>query len=211
MHNGNGCEKLAQPKQSIGTCSRGSDQNTSPMPPEPPPAPWNDFFVAVNAALQETVEVHCLGAFVATVLYGAPHETSDVDFLPLTEKGHAALLSEVGGKGSPIHITHGVYLHPVGIASLPDAYEERLIEIFPSLYTKLRLFGLDAHDLALSKLDRNSDRDQEDVLHLAQRVPLLPDLLERRYRDEMRPWLPNVERHDLTMRLWLEMIRETAG
>lgn len=76
-------------------------------------------------------------------------------------------------------------------------------------YPKLRLFGLDAYDLALSKLERNSDRDREDVKHLARCVPLSSDLLERRYLDEMRSWLPNAERHDLTMQL--EMIREVAG
>ena len=181
------------------------------MPPEPPPAPWHDFFLAVNATLQELVELHCLGAFVTTLLYGAPRETSDVDFLALTNSRHAALLSEVGGKGSPLHKAHGVYLQPVGVATIPDTYEMRLVEMFPAVYPKLRLFGLDAYDLALSKLERNSDRDQDDVLHLAQWVPLLPDLLEHRYREEMRPYLSNAERHDLTLHLWLEMIREVAG
>lgn len=181
------------------------------MPLEPPPAPWHDFFLAVNAVLLETVELHCLGAFVATLLYGAPRETSDVDFLVPIQKGPGELLSQVAGEGSRLHKAYGVYLHPVGIATIPDAYEARLVEMFPSVYPKLRLFGLDAYDLALSKLERNSDRDQEDVLHLAQSVPLLPDLLEHRYREEMRPYLSNVERHDLTMQLWLEMIREVAG
>jgi hypothetical protein len=181
------------------------------MLPKPPPTPWHDFFLAVNATLQEPVELHCLGAFVATLLYGAPRETSDVDFLVPIQKGHGELLSQVAGEGSRLHKAYGVYLHPVGIATIPDAYEARLLEMFPSVYQKLRLFGLDAYDLALSKLERNSDRDREDVKHLARCVPLSPDLLERRYLDEMRSWLPNAGRHDLTIQLWLEMIREVAG
>jgi len=67
--------------------------------------------------------------------------------------------------------------------------------------------GLEAHDLALSKLERNSARDREDVKFLARSVPLDPALLESRYHAELRPYLANPERHDLTLRLWLEMFR----
>ncbi|MFL6603661.1 MAG: DUF6036 family nucleotidyltransferase [Steroidobacteraceae bacterium] len=38
----------------------------------------------------------------------------------------------------------------------------------PRTLRKLQLFALDPVDLALSKLERNSDRDREDVLRLAQ-------------------------------------------
>jgi hypothetical protein len=42
--------------------------------------------------------------------------------------------------------------------------------MFPdATWTHLRLFALDPVDLALSKLERNSDRDREDVVGLALR------------------------------------------
>ena len=78
--------------------------------------------------------------------------------------------------------------------------------LFDQVYRRLRLFALEAHDLALSKLERNSARDREDVRFLARVVPLDTEELEARYRKELRPYLANTDRHDLTMRLWLEML-----
>jgi hypothetical protein len=66
--------------------------------------------------------------------------------------------------------------------------------------------GLEAHDLALSKSERNSARGREDVKYLARAVPLDPAVLESRYHSELGPYLAAPERHDLTLRLWLEML-----
>ena len=100
-----------------------------------------------------------------------------------------------------------VYVHHVGIVTVPESYEDRLIPIFPDAYRRVRLTGLEAHDLALSKLERNSGRDREDVKFLARTVPLDLRILEDRYRSELRPYLAAAERHDLTMRLWIEMLQ----
>ena len=51
-------------------------------------------------------------------------------------------------------------------------------------------------------------QDREDVKHLATHVPLDPDRLQRRYVKELRYLLPNQEKHDLTLKLWVEMIKE---
>ena len=72
----------------------------------------------------------------------------------------------------------------------------------------LRLFALEAHDLALTKLTRNSDRDRADVEFLATAAPLDPSLLRERYTREVRPYLDRPEREDLTIELWLEIIAE---
>lgn len=37
------------------------------------------------------------------------------------------------------------------------------------------------------------------------------DVLQQRYRDELRPKLGRPEREDLTLRLWIEMIEELRG
>jgi hypothetical protein len=91
--------------------------------------------------------------------------------------------------------------------TVPENYEDRLIPIFPAAYRQLQLAGLEAHDLALSKLERNSGRDREDVKFLARVVPLDPEIPEDRYHSELRQYLVDAERHDLTMRLWLEMLQ----
>ena len=74
----------------------------------------------------------------------------------------------------------------------------------------MRLLGAEAYHLALSKLERNLGRDREDVKHLGRTVPLDADVLEQRYRQELRPYLVNTERHDLTIKLWLEMLAEQS-
>ena len=94
------------------------------------------------------------------------------------------------------------------MATVPENYEERLTEIFPKGFKHLRLFALDPYDLALSKLERNTQRDRDDVKHLARTVPFDLDKLQERYQKEFRPDLGNPEREDLTLRLLIEAIEE---
>jgi hypothetical protein len=49
---------------------------------------------------------------------------------------------------------------------------------------------------------------RDDVKYMASVVPFDLELLEARYREEMRPNLGNPEREDLTLRLWIEVIEE---
>ena len=81
--------------------------------------------------------------------------------------------------------------------------------MFPGAFANVRLFALDPYDLALSKLQRNSDRDMEDVKRRAMTVPFEVTVLEQRYQLDQRPYLTGrVEREDLTLRLWIQMIKE---
>ena len=54
------------------------------MPPEKLLDPWRSFFDEIDAALTQEVVLHCLGGFVAKILYDLPRETADVDVLLLT-------------------------------------------------------------------------------------------------------------------------------
>jgi hypothetical protein len=77
--------------------------------------------------------------------------------------------------------------------------------MFPGRWTHLRLHALEAHDIALSKLERNFDRDRDDVQQLARAGHLSPTILKERYYRELRPNLLGHEApHDLTLQLWLE-------
>lgn len=42
------------------------------MPSNSLPEPWNSFFSEIDAPLSEELELHCLGGFVMTILYGLP-------------------------------------------------------------------------------------------------------------------------------------------
>jgi hypothetical protein len=91
---------------------------------------------------------------------------------------------------------------------VPENYQDRLTEIFPRTLKHLRLLALEPYDLALSKLERNIQRDRDDGKHLAKTVPFDLEVLQERYQKELRWQLGNPEREDLTLRLWIEAIEE---
>jgi hypothetical protein len=139
-----------------------------------------------------------------TQLYGVARTTSDVDFLAVVPNVMSEL-TKIGGKGSDLHRKHKVYLDAVTVATPPENYEDRLVPMFLGGWRRLQLFALEAHDLALSKLERNGERDRDDVHALARAGYLTPEVLKERYYTELRPNLLAHEiRHDLTLQLWLE-------
>jgi hypothetical protein len=176
------------------------------MPHDRPPEPWNSFLAEIDGSFDHPTALHCIGGFAIAMLYGLPRPTADIDCLTAIPAEQIAPLQAVAGRGSVLHKKYGVYLQHVGIAIVPENYTDRLIPIFPAAFDWLLLFGLEAHDLALSKLERNSARDREDLKFLARAVPLDLSVLESRYHSELRPYLANPERHDLTLRLWIEVL-----
>jgi Nucleotidyltransferase of unknown function (DUF6036) len=178
------------------------------MPSKSIPEPWQSFFSDIDASLHEDVELHCLGGFIVTTPYDLARPTADLDVIAITPQNKIESLMSLAGQGSDLHHKHKVYLQLVGVATVPDSYEERLTEIFPGGFKYLRLLALDPYDLALSKLERNTQRDRDDVKHLARTVPFDLDKLQERYQKELRPDLGNPEREDLTLKLWIEVIEE---
>lgn len=168
------------------------------------PSPWDDFLVEVDRQLSQPIELHCLGGFVLTVCYGLPRPTNDVNYVSVAPNHAQALLEAIGGRDSKLAKKHRVYLQYVGWVSLPEDYAERLVEMFAGRFERLRLLALEPYDLALSKLERNSPKDREDVQYLARTVPLDPALLRARYESELRPYLAREKWHDQTLQLWLE-------
>jgi Nucleotidyltransferase of unknown function (DUF6036) len=110
----------------------------------------------------------------------------------------------IAGPNSELAKKYRLCFQRVGVADVPESYVERLVELFPRRFEKLRLFELESHDLALSKLARNWPRDRQDVEYLVKSVPLDPDVLKARY-EELRPIMTgDLNRHDQTLQLWLE-------
>ena len=135
---------------------------------------------------------------------GVARTTSDLDFLGIVPNMRTELM-EVAGRDSPLHKKHKVHLDAVTVTTPAENYEERLVPMFPgAAWRCLQVFALEAHDLALSKLERNYERDRNDVQQLARAGYLKPEILRQRYHSELRPYLVNEARHDLTLQLWLE-------
>ena len=169
---------------------------------EAPPKQWYQFLTELDALLSRSVELHCIGGFVIAACYGFPRPTGDLDYITVRPLEAAVELLQIAGEGSGLHKKHKLYLQHVGVANYPDNYADRLIELYPGLFQNLHLFALDPYDLALSKLERNVEVDRDDVKFLATTVPLDFRILEQRYRDELRPYLVNQEKHDQTLELW---------
>lgn len=168
------------------------------------PDPWRAFLVDVDGQLPHPIEIHCLGGFVAAFYYDLPRPTNDLDFSDVVPRGALATLQEIAGASSPIARKHRVHFQHVGVSSLPGSYSKRLSELFPEGFRHLRLYALDPHDLALSRLTSNSPADRADVAQLATAVPLDAALLRARYRQELRPAIGDPERHDRTLEMWIE-------
>jgi hypothetical protein len=172
-----------------------------------PPEPWHSFLQELDGQLKAPVALHCLGGFVITQQYGIGRATSDIDFLAVVPRLTADDIEGIAGRGSPLHRKYRVYMQYVGVVTPPADYEGRLVRMFPSIsWKRLTLLALETHDLALSKLERNADRDREDFLKLVKAGLLDPEIFRKRYFEELQPYLVgNVDWHDKTLELWMEM------
>ena len=173
-----------------------------------PDEPWAGFLHALDSSLAMETTVHCLGGFAIHALYGLARPTRDVDAAAVAPYDQLPLLVQVAGKGSPLAARSGIYFDFVSVVTLPEDYGGRVTAIYRGCFARLRLMALDPYDIVLSKLERNQRHDREDVRFLAGRVPLDLDALVQRYEEELRPNLGRPDREDLTLRLWIEMIRE---
>jgi len=169
------------------------------------PNPWRTFLQEVDHALPHEIALHCLGGFVAAFYFDLPRPTNDLDYVDIVPTDAMEVLQRIAGLGSALATKHRIYLQHVGVASVPESYAERLTEIPLSSLRRLRLFALDPHELALSKLARNSPIDRDDVAQLAKAVPLDASVLRARYRAELRPIIiGDCDRHDRTLEMWIE-------
>jgi len=171
--------------------------------------PWKSFLHNLDSLLDEETALHCFGGFVVTEIYGSDRETMDIDVVSIVPRQPS--LVDLAGRGSALHKKHRVYMDRVGIATIPENYDERLTEVFVGHFGKLRLLAFDAYDIALAKMERNRELDRVDVMYLAKVVPFDLDVLETRYYEELRPYLGIPEREDLTLKLWMEMIAEARS
>lgn len=172
--------------------------------------PWRTFFEALDQELSARCDLHCFGGFVLTEHYGVARSTIDVDVVDV-RGADIADIAQRAGRGSLLHRRHRAYVDVVTVAEIPDDYESRLIDMAVGGLSHLRLLAFERHDLVLAKLARNTDRDREDVVALAQGPGLDTEVLRSRYQNELRPTLGRPDREDLTLELWIEMIAEISG
>lgn len=187
--------------------------NPSPRAGVEPVEPWRSFLRELDGLLKAPVELRCLGGFVVTQQYGIGRETADIDFLAVIAQSPEDDIESLAGLGSKLHRKYRLYMQYVSVATPPADYAARMTRMFPSSpWKRLNLFALDATDIALSKLERNADRDREDVVRLARAGLIEPGTLKQRYAEELRPYLlSKLPWHDKTLELWIEMAWPTGS
>lgn len=179
--------------------------------PASPPSPWDKFLDELGTLLDEPFDLHCIGGFVAVAAYGLARATNDLDYCSLIPCNRIGELQELAGEGSALAKKYKVHLHYVGVASLPESYEERVSELYPGRFNKIRLFVLDPYDFVLSKLSRNIERDREDVAYVAKKYSLDPMVLRERYTRELRAGIIGpVDQHDQALDFWIEAYFDNA-
>jgi len=113
------------------------------------PEPWLSFLRELDSTVSEEVRLDCMGGFVITMVYGFSRPTGDLDVLEIAPREASRPMLELGMEGGLLHQKYKIYLDHVGVAHVPENYEERLTEIFPKVFKHLRLLALDPYDLAL--------------------------------------------------------------
>ena len=169
-----------------------------------PPEPWHGLLCAVDDQLEEPTSLICLGGFVLVTVYHVPRVTSDIDFISVIPDPQGERLIQLAGPESGLAAKYGVNLQYVTVQECPDSYEDRIEEIFPGVYKHLRLLALEIHDIVLSKLTRNSPKDNRDVEYLGKAGLISAETLRGRYQSELRPYLARTDWHDVTLQLWLD-------
>jgi len=177
------------------------------MPVDSLPSPWKEFLSEIDVSLKESLALHCIGGFAACYFYGLPRTTGDIDYYTAIPANFN--LIEVAGEGSALAEKYKIRLHDVGVTNLPEEYATRLTEMFPGTFKNLRLYAPDPYDFILSKLERNEGKDRDDADHIFKMHHLRSQVLRERYEKELRPYLPNEEKHDATLKMWIEIF-ETA-
>lgn len=153
---------------------------------EPFPEPWHSFLKQIDEDIGSETVFHCFGGFAIASLYGLPRPTEDVDIVSAVVRDRYNQLSGFAGKGSLLHKKYGVYLDLVGtVATLPDDYADRLIEIKRSSFESLRIFAMEPNDIVLTKVSRNYPKDIHDVEYLAKVAKLDVELLQKRFNEEV--------------------------
>jgi hypothetical protein len=111
----------------------------------------------------------------------------------------------LAGKESPLQKKHQVCIDHVAIANYPSGYESRLVRAFP-IWPKVRLWALEQHDLALTKLERSNDRDIRDVMFLAKSGLIKRDTLVALFETEFAPYITGRTPtwHRTTLNMWID-------
>jgi hypothetical protein len=166
-------------------------------------SPWNEFLTEINDRLTAPVQLVCIGGFVVTTIHGLSRSTGDLDLLTALPVQLREELQHLGGRNSELHRNYHLFVDYVAVVTMPINFEDRLTEA-PFQFSKVRLLIPEIYDLVLSKLERNSPKDYQDVEYLAKKYKLSFATLRKRFDEEL-DFIPNRKWHEQTLEsFWQE-------
>ena len=139
----------------------------------------------VAVAAGERLDLYHIGRSAVAWQYGIAELTDDMDVIQ-PAGGTTPLMAEalrLFGKGTANARAHDLYLEvvPAGLPPVPPGCRNRATE-YPGGWAVVRLFHLDPHDLAATKLKRFAGKDRQDIRWLCDLDLLDPDVLHARLR-----------------------------
>jgi hypothetical protein len=139
------------------------------------------FLEAVDAALDQPVDIVVIGGSAAALHYGVARATHDIDTWTNVEAGLAAAADR-----ARVATGLDVPVQKSGVADAPVDFESRLERVLPKL-TRLKVLVPEKHDLVLMKAVRCYEHDLAAIAEIHAHSPLDLDVLVRRFKDEMSP------------------------
>jgi hypothetical protein len=112
----------------------------------------------------ERFNMFLLGRSALVLCYQFSFSTKDIDIVWMNDSELERRAIELLGKGTALAKTLGLYLDPVpqGLPPLPHSFRSRCVEL-PGAWKALRLWKLEVHDLAVTKLKSFRPQDREDL------------------------------------------------
>lgn len=118
----------------------------------------------------EHFDMYHLGRSALVMHYGFPLSTTDIDIVWMRSSGLEQNAIDLVGKGTALAGVLGLYLDPLppALPPLPVGFDKRCV-LVPGSWKILRVWKLEVHDLAVSKLNCFRPKDREDLQALCDR------------------------------------------
>jgi len=164
------------------------------------------FLSAVDVNLVEPTELILIGGAAAAIAYDVTRATRDIDTWSALE-GDILKAVEVARAQSCLDIP----VEHAAVADAPWRFEDRLLRLDISGWSRLRVLVPERHDLVLMKCVRGYEHDLEIAASIEQTQGLDLDTLLTRFLDEMTHIIGDPGRLDLNFRALVERLYGEAN
>lgn len=152
-----------------------------------------EFFKELDKELKQSVKLFVIGGSAASIAFNSKEGTTDIDTWSKEEKITEAY-NKVISKFEHLKIPLG----PAHVHIKSPKIRERFFLFEEVKYKKLKLFFPEAEDLFLLKAQRSDEKDTADLKALNERKKCKPDLILKRFKDDV---LPHNYGHDKMLKI----------